>query len=215
MKKSLINYLGLLGVVALISYIAAVIFAPSAYPDYDWMSQAISDLSAVNAPSKDLWNQLASLYEAGSIVLITLVCVFIQDKLNKTLRIGIYLFGIMSWFSNIGYGMFPLSDSGNAGTFSDIMHIYVVTVIVITLSIISLITIIKGGIKSEDYRSLSLWALVSLIMMIIGAVGTMVVPKDYFGLVERISVLSVPIFNTVLGVYLYKGFKRKRKNNNL
>lgn len=209
MKKTLINYLGLLGVVALISYIVAVVFAPSAYPDYDWMSQAISDLSADNAPSTDLWNQLASLFGTCSIVSITLVCVFIEDKLNKTLRIGIYLFGIMSWISNIGYLIFPLSDSGNAGTFQDIIHIYVITVLVVLLSIVSLIVIIKGGIKSEDYRSLSLWALVSLIMMMIGSVGTMVVPKDYFGIVQRISVFSVPVFNAVLGVYLYKGFNTK------
>lgn len=211
MKKSLINYLGLLGVLALISYATAVIYSPRAYPGYDWMSQEISDLSAVNAPSKDLWNQLASLYEAGTVVSITLVCIFNENKLNKKLRIGIYLFGIMNWISNIGYGMFPLSDSGNAGTFIDIMHIYVVTILVIMLSIILLIIIIIGGIKSEGYRSLAIWASLSLIMMIIGAAGTMVAPKDYFGLVERINVFSVPIFNAVLGVYLYNGFKRKDK----
>lgn len=34
-KKTLINYLGLLGVIGFISYTAAVIFAPSAYPGYD------------------------------------------------------------------------------------------------------------------------------------------------------------------------------------
>lgn len=206
MKKTLINYLGLLGVAALISYLAAVIFAPNAYPGYDWMSQAISDLSASNAPSRVLWNQLASLYEAGSIVSITLVCVFIRNKLNKTLRTGIYLFGIMSWISNIGYKAFPLSESGNAGAFQDIVHIYVVTVLVIMLSIVSLVIIVKGGLTSQDYRSLALWALISLIMMVAGAVGTMVVPEAYFGVAERISVFAVPIFNAVLGLYLYKGF---------
>ena len=51
MKKTLIQKLGLLGVVSLLSYTAAVIFAPLAYPGYDWLSQAVSDLSAANAPS--------------------------------------------------------------------------------------------------------------------------------------------------------------------
>ncbi|MCI6736731.1 MAG: DUF998 domain-containing protein [Intestinibacter sp.] len=55
MKRTLINYLGLLGVVSLLSYTAAVIFSPSAYPGYNWMEQAVSDLSANNAPSKMLW----------------------------------------------------------------------------------------------------------------------------------------------------------------
>ena len=30
---------------------AAVVFAPLAYPGYNWMAQAVSDLSAANAPS--------------------------------------------------------------------------------------------------------------------------------------------------------------------
>ncbi len=141
MKKTLINWLGLLGVVSLLSYTAAVIFSPTAYPGYNWMAQAVSDLSANNAPSKTLWEQLASLYGVCGIVSIMMVCVFIQGKLNKTIRIGIYLFAVMNWVSNVGYAMFPLSGSGNAGAFQDIMHIYVVTVIVVLLSIISLVVI--------------------------------------------------------------------------
>ena len=99
MKKTLINYLGLLGIISLISYTLAVVFSPFGYPGYNWMSQAVSDLSAQNAPSKMLWNQLSSLYMPCGIVSITLVCVFIQQKLNKTTRRGIYLFALMNWLS--------------------------------------------------------------------------------------------------------------------
>ena len=131
MKKTLINWLGLLGLISLFSYMAAVIFSPLAYPDYNWMTQAVSDLSASNAPSKMLWDQLSSLYGICQIVSIMMVCVFIQNKLNKTLRIGIYLFAIMNWISNIGFSMFPLSNSGYAGNFQDMMHGFVVTPLVI------------------------------------------------------------------------------------
>ena len=48
-KKPLIQKLGLLGVVSLLSYTAAVVFSPLAYPGYDWMAQAVSDLSAADA----------------------------------------------------------------------------------------------------------------------------------------------------------------------
>lgn len=63
MKKTLLNYCGLLGIVAFFSYTAAVVFSPMAYPGYDWMAQAVSNLSAANAPSLSLWNQLSSLYD--------------------------------------------------------------------------------------------------------------------------------------------------------
>ena len=39
MKKSLIQKLGLLGVVSFLSYTAAVVFAPLAYPGDHWMAQ--------------------------------------------------------------------------------------------------------------------------------------------------------------------------------
>ena len=48
-KKNFINYCGLLGVAAFISYTAAVVFSPLAYPGYNWMAHAVSDLSGSDA----------------------------------------------------------------------------------------------------------------------------------------------------------------------
>ena len=51
MKRTLVQKLGLLGIVSFLSCTAAVVFSPLAYPGYRWMAQAVSDLSAANAPS--------------------------------------------------------------------------------------------------------------------------------------------------------------------
>lgn len=177
-KRTLINWLGLLGVISLLSYTAAVFFAPLAYSGYDPLAQAVSDLSAENAPSRMLWEQLASLYDVCGIVSIMMVCVYVQGKLNKTLRVGIHLFAAMNWVSNVGYAMFPLSDSGSPETFRDIMHVYVVTVLVVLLSIASLIVIMVGGYRDKKYRSIAVWATMALLLMFAGAIGTNVVPKD-------------------------------------
>ena len=40
MKKSMLNVLGLAGVVSFVSYAVAVIFSPLTYPGYDWLRQA-------------------------------------------------------------------------------------------------------------------------------------------------------------------------------
>lgn len=210
MKKTLINFLGLLGVVSLLSYTAAVVFSPLAYSGYDWKAQAVSDLSAVNAPSKMLWEQLSSLYGSCGIVSVMAVCVYIGERLTKTIRTGIYLFAAMNWVSSVGYSMFPLSDSGYAGTFQDIMHVYAVTVLVVVLSIVSLLFIIVGGLKCKAYSSLAVWAAMALICMFIGAVGTNIVPKEFFGIAERFSVFAAGGFNAVLGVYLFLGFEGKK-----
>lgn len=204
-KRDLIQWLGLFGVISFLSYVTALMFSPLAYPGYDWMAQAVSDLSAENSPSRILWNQLSSLSGIGSVVCIMLVCVYIQGKLTKSLRIGIYLFAVMQWLSAIGYTMFPLTDSGFAGAFQDLMHV-VVTVLVVGLSIASLLTIMIGGFRSEDYRSLGKWATFALLLMVAGAIGINVVPAQYFGIPERFSVIAAMGFNAILGIYLFRGF---------
>ena len=202
MKKTLIQKLGLLGIVSFLSYAAAVIFSPLAYPGYNRLAQAVSDLSAANAPSLALWNQLSALYNACEVVCVTVVCVGIQSNKNKLLKTGVYAFALMEWISAVGYRAFPLSDSGYAGTFQDIMHM-VVTVIVVLLSIASLTTIIIAGAKDKTSRSYAICAAVALAMMLVGALGMKIVPASYFGVVERFSVFAATGFNAALGIHLY------------
>ena len=202
MKKPLIQKLGLLGVVSFLSYTAAVAFAPLAYPGYNWMAQAVSDLSAANAPSLALWNQLSALYNACEVVCVTVVCIGIQGQKTKPLRLGIYLFAVMEWVSAVGYRMFPLSSSGYAGAFQDVMHM-VVTALVVLLSIVSLTVIIVAGAKSKGCRSYGVCAAVALAMMLVGAMGMKLVPAEYFGVVERFSVFAATGFNAALGIHLF------------
>ena len=205
MKKSgrtLPQKLGLLGVVSFLSYAAAVVFAPLAYPGYDWMAQAVSDLSAANAPSLALWNQLTALYNACEVVCVTVVCIGIQGRKSRLLRSGIYLFAAMEWVSAVGYRMFPLSDSGYAGAFQDGMHM-VTTALVVLLSIVSLTVIIVAGVKDRECRSYGVCAAIALAMMLVGAMGMKIVPAGYFGVVERFSVFAATGFNAALGIHLF------------
>lgn len=202
MKKTLTQKLGLLGIVSLLSYTAAVVFSPSAYPGYNSMAQAVSDLSAANAPSLALWNQLTALYNVCEVVCATGVCIGIQGQKSKLLRAGVYLFAIMEWVSAVGYRMFPLSDSGYAGAFQDTMHI-AVTAVVVLLSIVSLAIIIVAGIKERSCISYAICAAIALSMMLVGALGMKIVPAEYFGIVERFSVFAATGFNAALGIHLF------------
>ena len=201
-KRTLLNYCGLLGIVSLLSYTAAVVVSPLAYPGYNWMAQAVSDLSAANAPSLALWNRLSSLYNSCELLCVMMVCVGIQGQKTKLLRTGIYLFTAMEWISAVGYRMFPLSDSGYAGAFQDVMHM-VVTALVVLLSIASLTVIIIAGARDKRCRSYGVCAAVALGMMLVGALGMKIVPAEYFGVVERFSVFAATGFNAALGLHLF------------
>ncbi len=208
MNRKLINWLGLTGIAAFISYTLAVIVSPSAFPGYNWMEQAVSDLSAESAPSRMLWNQIAALYGVCSVVCVTCVSAYISEKKisTKLFRTGMYLFTIMNWISNVGYTMFPLADSGKEITsFQEIMHI-VVTAAVVVLSIVSLVCLIIAGFKKGGIRGIGIRAAAALAMMMIGAIGKGAVPPQYFGIVERFSVFAAVGFNAVCGIYLFRGF---------
>ena len=212
MNRKLINWLGLTGVVAFISYTLAVIISPSAYPGYNWMEQAVSDLSAESAPSRMLWNQISALYGVCSVVCATCVSIYISENKTSTglFRIGMHLFTIMNWISYVGYAMFPLADSGKEiASFQEIMHM-AVTAAVVILSIVSLICLIIAGFRKNGIRGIGIWAAAALLMMMIGAIGQRAVPPKYFGIVERFSVFAAVGFNAVRGIYLFRGFPDHR-----
>lgn len=123
---------------------------------------------------------------------------------------GVYLFAAMEAVSAIGFQAFPLSDSGYAGTFQDVMHM-ITTAIVVLLSIGSLAVIKAAGIKNKSCRSYGICAAIALGMMLVGALGMKIVPAAYFGVVERFSVFAATGFNAALGIHLFcdKDFDEK------
>lgn len=205
MKRNFEQTLGLLGIVSLLSYTAAVVFSPLAFPGYDWISQAVSDLSAETAPSRALWKQLSALYMPCGIVCCTLCCGQIKGRCDRPVRLGVYLFAAMNWLSAVGYSMFPLTGAGQTEGAQNVMHM-AVTVGVVLLSVASLALIIAGGIFRRACPSLGIWAAVCLLFMLLGAVGTGALPGEYFGIPERFSVFAATGFNAVLGVYMFRGF---------
>ena len=211
-KKSLINWLCLTGVLSVVFYLLHDVIGAINYPGYNWMSQAVSDLTAADSPAFIIAHGYSSLSGLFTCVCCTLLCVLVRNE-KKTLRIGVYLFTIMHFVSAIGYSLFPLSSSGFDGSFQSIIHVYVVTALVVILSIVSLVLIAVGCLKGENkHKLLGTLAIISLVLMFIGAVGSGNVQKEIFGVFERFSTYSAEIFTAVLGIYGFNVFKLEKKN---
>lgn len=203
MIEKRLRKLGILGVISLLSYTAMVVFSPLAYPGYDWLSMAVSDLCAEGAPSEDLAARLNALFGPCGLVTVMAVCVGVVNCKSKVLKSGIYCFAAMEWVCNVGYDLFPWVNGAPSTDPQNIMHL-VVTVLVVVLSLASLVLTAIGAGK-EEMSSLRVWAIVCLLAMLIGPIGTALLPKAVFGLFERFSTFSAVVFNAVLGVYLMKG----------
>ena len=198
-----LSKLGICGIISLLSYTAMVVFSPLAYPGYDWLSMAVSDLSAVGAPSAELAGQLNALYGPCGLVSIMAVCVAAKNLKTRILRLGIYFFAAMEWISDVGYKLFPWVADADSGHPQNIMHL-IVTALVVIFSLAALILSIIGAEK-EGMKSLFIWACVCLTAMLLGPIGTGIMPKAVFGLFERFSTFSAITFNAVLGVFLLRG----------
>ena len=202
-NRKLINWLCLTGILGAIFYLLHDIIGALSYPGYSWTNQAVSDLTATDAPSFVAVNGFVTTYKILSILCCALICILTQSEKKKSLRIGIYIFSIMQLVSAVGYSLFPLSSAGYDGSIQSFIHVYILTAIVVLLSIVSLIMIGIGAIKSNK-KLLGVLAFISLALMFIGAVGSQNVPKEVFGIFERFSTYSAVIFTGVLGIYGFK-----------
>lgn len=198
-----VRMFGILGVISLLSYTAMVVFSPLAYPGYDWLSMAVSDLGAEGAPSEQLASQLNALFGPCGLVSIMFVCVGVAGCKSKVLKSGIYFFAAMEWICNVGYNLFPWVKDAPASNPQNVMHL-LVTVLVVVFSLASLVLVAIGA-RKEEMKSLGIWAIVCLVAMLIGPLGKSLLPKAVFGLFERFSTFSAVVFNAILGIYLMKG----------
>ena len=211
--EGLIRRIGLwtmiLGITSAVFYLLHDVIGAMNYPGYNWMEQAVSDLTAEDSPVREIAGIFTGLYGKCSIITCVLLCIMVK-YISNPLRVGIYLFAIMHAISNIGYGLFPLTSEGYDGTFQSFMHVYVITIGVVLFSIASLVVIAVGSFKDKR-KKLGIMALVALGCMFFGAVGSGALPKSVFGIVERFSTYSAVIFTAVLGVYWHLEFNGEAK----
>ena len=104
------------GILNVVFYLLHDVIGARFYPGYNWMSQAVSDLTATDAPSRLIASELTKIHAIFSCVTCTLICISAKElwkeASEKILRLGIYLFVTMHWISAIGYSLFPLTGSG-------------------------------------------------------------------------------------------------------
>ena len=206
MKKKLINYLCLTGILSAIFYLLHDIIGAMNYPEYNWTSQAVSDLTATDAPSFVAASGFVTIHKIFSVLCCALVCIMIRNEKKKSLRLGVYIFSIMNLISAVGYALFPLSGAGYDGSVQSFIHVYILTAVVVLLSIVSLTMIGIGSIKSSK-KLLGSLAFIALALMFVGAVGSQNVPQEVFGVFERFSTYSAVIYTSILGIYAFKNLK--------
>jgi len=206
----IIKTLSLFGIIGAVFYFAHVIFGRMFYEGYNPFSQAISDLTADNSPSKKIASAFSFLYGLFTVIFSINFYIYFKGDINKTVTLGSLFFCIMTLVSFFGYMFFPLSQVGFAGTFKDKMHL-VVTVLVVVFTIVSLILFSIGFLKTSNLKYIGIISICTFAALLIGVILINKLPKEYFGIAERVNVYSIIIFTGILSIWMFWIVKNGQK----
>jgi len=202
-NKNIFKLISLTGLIGVIAYFLHIVFGRIYYENYNPFTQAVSDLTADDSPSKNIASIFTRIYGIFTVIFSIGFFLYIKNKINKFVKYGSIVFCFMTIISFIGYTLFPLSESGYAGTFRDKMHI-LVTILVVVSTIVSITLFIIGFLRTESYKYMGIISLCALLILLTGAMLINIAPKEYFGLAERINVYSVVIYIGILSIWMFR-----------
>src|SRR6187399_216570 len=186
-------------------YIAMNIFIPSLYEGYNWVTQTVSELSAVDAPTRPLWFPLGIIYTL--LIAAFGWGVFKSAGQKRSLRIvGILL--IIN--GSVGLTWSPMHQRevlvAGGGTFTDTWHI-VMSIITVLLMFLSIG--FGAAAFGKTFRFYSIATI--LVFIVFGALTFLEAPNvdkngptPFIGVWERINIAAFMIWLLVFSVMLLR-----------
>ena len=198
----------LCGILSSLLYAAMNVTVPLFYENYSSVSQTISELSAIGAPTRALWIVLGSFYT----LLVTAFGwgVWTSAGANRKLRvvgavmIAYGLSGIL-WFFAPMHQRVVLAAGG--GTIEDIMHI-VLSVVTSLLYFSALgfgATALGGRFRIYTFLTMAFLLGTGVLMSRDGPRIQMNLPTPWVGVTERIMLGVVMLWMAVLSIALLRG----------
>jgi hypothetical protein len=191
------------GLLSSLMYVAFDLVAALRYPGYSLVNQAISELSAIDAPaaSTSLWKWLGPVY--GILFMAFTIGVLRSGRGNRALRTSGW---IMLAF--IGWGMlwpfFPMHQRGTETTASDLGHL-----ILGGGSNVLILGFIGFGAFALGKRFRN-WSLATIAVFFLTAIGTFTYvneigagdPTPWLGIIERVMIYAYLLWVAVLAMAL-------------
>lgn len=197
------------GVLAALLYITMNIFTPFFYKGYNWVSQTVSELSAVDAPTRPLWFPFGIAY---TILVAAFGWGIIKSSRGtRSLRIvGILLVlhGVLGLTWSPMHQREVLAAGG--GTFTDTWHI-VMSVVTLLLMFLSI-----GFGAAAFGKGFRIYSIATILIFIVFGVLTFLeapnvdknLPTRFIGLWERINIAAFMIWLLVFASILLKAKKK-------
>ena len=193
------------GILSSLLYVAINIIVPVQWKSYNWVSQTVSELSAINAPTRPLWVLLCIPYTV--LVIAFGWGVWISARKNRILRV---VGGLMLAYGILGIA-WPFTPMHLRGTvagmpLTDIMHIVLggVTVLLFLLAI--------GFGAAAFGKRFRIYSITTMLIVIASGILTGMespgiaanLPTPLIGVWERISIGVFLLWVVVLAIVLLR-----------
>lgn len=200
-RKSLL----LCGIIAMLWYVAMNIIVPMRYPGYDSASQTVSELSAIQTPTRTFWFILCIFYSL--LFLAFGYGILLSANKNRKLRIVAIIIMVDAL---IGIYWPPMHQkqviAAGGGTLTDTLHlVWAFVHLVLMLLMIGF----GAAVFGKGFRVFS--AIVVLIFFVFGILTTIEsrgieagLPTPYIGIWERINIAAYMLWVIVFAILLIK-----------
>jgi hypothetical protein len=206
MSNSARKALLLCGLVASLLYLAMNIFSPMLWTGYSSFSQTISELSAIDAPTRPIWFPLGVVYT----LLVAAFGVGVWQSANRSRPLRVL--GVLIVASGVmGLGWLPMHQrpvlAAGGSTLADTMHI-VWSVITVMLMMFEMG--FAAAALDKRFRAYTIATMVVLfifgVLTFRAAPGVAAnLPTPWLGVWERINVLGFMVWQAALSVMLLRG----------
>jgi hypothetical protein len=206
-KVSLKKILLICGILASVLYVGTDILVSTLYAGYSFISQAVSELFAIGAPTSHL---LVPFFTLSSVLLLPFALgVWLASGRNRALRIMALMVVGNAVNSLVLWNFFPMHMRGVEKTFTDTMHL------ILAINPFILLALVFGVAAFRNwFRFYSIGTILILLVPAIFAfsyvsqVGVNQ-PTPWLGLTERISQYGNQLWQTVLAIVLLRAGKDK------
>lgn len=191
------------GLLSSVVYVAFDLVAAARYPGYSLVNQAISELSAIGAPTAAFWARMGPIY--GVLFVAFAIGVLRASPGNRALRTaGWIMLAFVAWGTL--WPLFPMHQRGTETTSTDLGHI----VLGVGSSVL-IVGFIGSGVFALG-RRFGAWSIASALVYIVTFIGTLAyvsriaagAPTPWLGLVERVMIYSYLLWVAALAVALLR-----------
>ena len=205
--RTWINFFLVCGIAAAAVQIAGDIAAAMLYPGYSYADQTVSELSAIGAPTRSFLSLAGDVFNA--LVLAFAVAVWKTAGHMRAMRMTALLLGL--FVSNgIVWSFFPMQQRGNEMAATDIGHI-----VMAALQVLTIVLFIGFG-SIADGKGFRVFSIIMIAAILIAGGVTAAetsrieqgLATPWIGLIERISFYGPGLWMSTLALVLLRRRRR-------